>query len=86
MSNSISFPPTKLQEKKIGMISSIKQSSQQISEKGNRIHEHWVPGHKEIAGNELADQQAKAGAQEMVAAQDHGPIAMDKRVGWLIDS
>ena len=34
---------------------------------------------KEIAGNELADQQAKAGAQEMLAAQDHGPIAMDKR-------
>ena len=64
---------------KIGMITSIKESIQQISEKGNRIHVHWVPGHKEIAGNELADQQAKAGAQEMVAAQDHGPIAMDKR-------
>ena len=64
---------------KIGIITSIKESIQQISEKGNRIHVHWVPGHKEIAGNELADQQAKAGAQEMVAAQDHGPIAMDKR-------
>ena len=64
---------------KIGIITSIKESIQQISEKGNRIHVHWVPGHKEIAGNELADQQAKAGAQEMVAAQDHGPIAVDKR-------
>ena len=64
---------------KIGIITSIKESIQQISEKGNRIHVHWVPGHKEIAGNELAELQAKAGAQEMAAAQDHGPISMDKR-------
>ena len=64
---------------KIGIITSIKESIQQISEKGNRIHVHWVHGRKEIAGNELAELQAKAGAQEMAAAQDHGPISMDKR-------
>ena len=28
---------------KIGIITSIKESIQQISEKGNRIHVHWVP-------------------------------------------
>ena len=31
---------------KIGIITSVKQGIQQISEKGNRIHVHWVPGHK----------------------------------------
>ena len=35
--------------------------------------------HNETQINELADQQAKAGAHEMVEAHDHGQIAMDKR-------
>ena len=31
---------------KIEIITSIKQHINQISEKGNKIHVHWVPGHK----------------------------------------
>ena len=34
----------------------------------------WVPGHKDIIDNELADQQSKTGAQEMVGAS--GPFGM----------
>ena len=38
-----------------------------ICEKGNEVKVHWVPGHKDIEGNELADRQAKAAATEMCA-------------------
>ena len=58
---------------------SIKQHINQISEKGNKINVHWVPGHKDILGNELADQQAKAGAKEMVGNTEQVGMAMDKR-------
>ena len=64
---------------KIEIITSIKQHINQISEKGNKIHVHWVPGHKDILGNELADQQAKAGAKEMVGNTEQVGMAMDKR-------
>ena len=64
---------------KIEIVTSIKQHITQIGEKGNKIHVHWVPGHKDILGNELADQQAKAGAEEMVSAKDPVVMTMDKR-------
>ena len=31
---------------KIQIVTSIKQHIKQIDEKGNKIHIHWVPGHK----------------------------------------
>lgn len=43
----------------------IKESMNKIHQKGNGIKVHWVPGHKDIEGNELADKQAKAAAIEM---------------------
>ena len=36
-------------------------------------------GHKDILGNELADQQTKAGAEEMILAKDPVVMTMDKR-------
>ena len=65
-----------IQTNKIDMVTSI---NTQIGEKGNKIHVHWVPGHKDILGNELADQQATAGAEEMVSATDPVVMTMDKR-------
>ena len=64
---------------KIEIVTSIKQHITQIGEKGNKIHVHWVPGHKDILGNELEDQQAKAGTEEMVSAKDPVVMTMDKR-------
>ena len=64
---------------KIEIVTSIKQHIAQIGEKGNKIHVHWVPGHKDILGSELADQQAKAGAEEMVSGKDPVVMTMDKR-------
>ena len=40
---------------------------------------HWVPGHKDIEGNELAGQQAKAAAVEMSAPDVPIVPVLDKR-------
>ena len=36
-----------------------------MQERNNKLIVHWVPGHKEVEGNELADKQAKEAASEM---------------------
>ena len=53
-----------LPKNKIDIVFDIKSSLGKIT-KGNKIDVHWVPGHKEIKGNELADEQAKEAASEM---------------------
>ena len=54
-----------LPKNKIDIVFDIKNSLGKIQERNNKIIVHWVPEHKEIEGNELADKQAKEAASEM---------------------
>ena len=56
---------TNCQKNKIDIVFDIKSSLGKIIKKKNKIDVHWVPGHKEIEGNELADEEAKEAASEM---------------------
>ena len=40
------------------------ESLQKLIEKKVTPHIHWVPGHEDIKGNELADEAAKSGARQ----------------------
>ena len=65
---------------KVDIILQIKESVNCLSDSGNDIIVHWVPGHRDIEGNELADCQAKEAANEMVGADTEDfPVMMDKK-------
>ena len=64
---------------KIETILSINKSMSKICEKGNAVKVHWVPGHKDIEGNELADRQPKAAATEMCVPAVPIEQVLDKR-------
>lgn len=41
-----------------------------LQNKEHNIEVHWIPGHKDFKGNELADSLAKSGAKEMVGKKE----------------
>ncbi|XP_052778268.1 uncharacterized protein LOC128215593 [Mya arenaria] len=48
----------------IETVFNIKTYVTSLEDNGNTLHVHWIPGHKNIEGNELADKQAKEGAKK----------------------
>ena len=68
-----------LPRNEIEIILDIKTNLSKIRERQNEIKVHWVPGHKEIEGNELADQMAKPAAIEMSGSDVKVPPVWDKR-------
>ena len=49
-------------KKIISIIAKIQKLTSQVT-KSYSVSFHWVPGHKGIAGNEIADQEARAAAE-----------------------
>ncbi|XP_053379939.1 uncharacterized protein LOC123561196 [Mercenaria mercenaria] len=64
---------------KIEAISNIKKYLAAIEERQNHTEVHWIPGHKNLTGNELADKQAKLAATEMSMAETEEKGMLDAR-------
>ena len=59
-------PHSSIPSGKIDIVLQIKECVTNLPDRGNIISVHWVPGHRDIEGNELADMQAKEAANEIV--------------------
>ena len=80
---------TELPRSKIDTVISIRNAVDELKTKGSKLEVHWVPGHRNIKGNDLADSEAKKGAEEIKEAptdenvkKDHKEIvdAMKKKI------
>ena len=50
---------TELPQSKVDTVVSIRNAVDEINIKGGNLQVHWVPGHRNIKGNDLADSEAK---------------------------
>ena len=65
---------------KIETVLSINESMSKICGRGNEVKVHWVPEHKDIEGNELADRQGMEAAEEMSGLDVQIlPVLFDKK-------
>ena len=54
----------------VDVILKIRQLSSLLQNNGHNLNVHWIPGHRDFKGNELADNLAKNGAKEMVGKKE----------------
>ncbi len=66
------------------VIDDIRQGVHNLKSRGTKIHLHWIAGHVNYKGNELAEQAAKEAAQEAVTLQT-GPVRYYKHAKWTND-
>ncbi|XP_045179807.2 uncharacterized protein LOC123539306 [Mercenaria mercenaria] len=64
---------------KVETILKIKGKIGLLEDRRNTVTVHWIPGHKGLKGNELADQQAKLAAKSMIDSTDEGTGMLDSR-------
>ena len=55
---------------KVDIILQIRQMTAFLEDKGHILSIHWIPGHRDFKGNELADNLAKSAAREMVGKKE----------------
>ncbi|XP_053400720.1 uncharacterized protein LOC128557399 [Mercenaria mercenaria] len=64
---------------KVETILKIKGKIGLLEDRRNTAAVHWIPGHKGLKGNELADQQAKLAAKSMIDSTDEGTGMLTSR-------
>lgn len=75
----------------IEMLEMILNTARQLAEEGIKIELHWVPGHKGVPGNELADEVAKQAAKgKQLESRPRAlvwgkPVVFDREVTSLDD-
>lgn len=73
------------------LIKRIRAKAQQLTEEGVQIELHWVPGHKGVPGNQLADEVAKQAAKakhldsRVTALERVKPVAFEMELILLGD-
>ena len=61
---------TEIPKHNVDVILNIKQISSTLQNNGYSLLAHWIPGHKNLKGNELADCLAKTAAKEMIGKKE----------------
>ena len=61
---------TEIPKHNVDVILNIRQISSTLQNNGHSLFVHWIPGHKDFKGNELADCLAKNAAKEMIGKKE----------------
>jgi len=65
---------TQTPKTKIATIQNAQRLRKELHDRNNSLTVHWIPGHMNITGNDLADRQAKEAAKEAVDVVSHDRV------------